>query len=114
MVGAGALSMMALGEYEAKETQRAINYLFKNANIVLTGGWPYYSAYYCVQAMYQVGGKYWEEWYPKVQKTILQHLKGGKVGESIGGEISGGDVVGTGFAIIALSIPKGLMPLFQR
>lgn len=109
--GAGALSLMACDEYESKEVKAALEWILKRPDFDPV--WWSYGAYYCVLTMYQAGGKYWDLWYPKIQKKLLKSQK--KKGEFIlEGRGSQDLAMDTGFSIIALSIQKGLLPLFQR
>lgn len=110
--GSGALSMMACGHYNAKETLAAINYMVKRTQLPMSGHDGYYAAYYCVQAMYQAGGQFWKSWFPSIQRQIMKgQRKDGSFGTQ--GSIPQGSIE-TGFAIISLSISKGLLPVFQR
>jgi hypothetical protein len=110
--GLGILSLMACGEYESKEVKKGLEYLMKNPKF--DKYWAGYGLYYCTQAMYVAGGEYWEKWYPEMQKKILAFQK--ENGSFVFSEkfSSYGVVLDTSFAVISLSIQKGLMPLFQR
>lgn len=107
--GIGVMGLLACGRSQRPEIAKAIAYL-KKAPSQMDG----YAAYYAVLAMYQartlMGEEAWDTWYPKVQAALLktQHRDGSF------GSGRAGLVVETGLHVIALSVQKGLLPLFQR
>jgi len=107
----GVLALWSMGESEAPEVKRGVAYLVKNSGLHPT--WPLYGAYYQARAMYQVGGKTWEAWYPKFQKALLHYQKPEGYFFSPRAKARS-RVLSTAFAVTALSVQKGLLPLFQR
>ncbi len=111
----GVLAIWAMGQPEAPEVKRGIAYLAKRPR--LHPLWPCYGAYYQVRAMYQIGGATWEAWYPIFQPVLLQRQNpDGSFGAGEAKAMQGGSSRGldTGFAVTALSLQKGLLPLFER
>ena len=76
-----------------------------NTNLSDTGvGYPGYAAYYAVRGMYlATSNKEWNEWYVKIQPQIINIIKDEKT-----------DTLMKGFALCALGMEKGLLPLFER
>ena len=75
----------------------------------------HYSAYYCSQAMFQLGGKYWEQFYPDLQKVLLtnQQRDGSWDREAVhDGQF--GNVYTTALTVLALTPPYQLLPIYQR
>lgn len=107
--GIGLLCLLACGESGRPQVKKGINYLVKHPQMENA-----YAAYYSVVAMYQartlVGEQSWNTWYPRIQSQILKsQLRNGSFPKSMGGPD-----VDTGLMLIALSVQKGLLPLFQR
>ncbi len=107
---AGVCILYGLGQNKAKETKAGVKYLMKHikGGRFRTGHY-YYGNYYAAQAMYQAGGKYWEESWPKIRKDVL--TKQGADGAFSGGA---GNNYGTGMACIILCIPYRYLPILQR
>ncbi len=109
--GIGVLSLLACGQSQRPEVLRGVAWLKKHPQL---SEMPSYASYYAVLAMYQArtlaGESAWNEWYPKIQAQILKAQK--KNGSFQGG--LAGPEVDSGLMLIALSIQKGLLPLFQR
>ncbi len=113
--GIGVMCLMACGMSESDAVKRGLQFLVRRPQ--LEQSWASYGAYYTVLAMYQgrtINPRYWSEWYPKIQSQILkaQRKDGSFVFQGGGG--SSGSIVDTGFALVALGVQKGYLPLFQR
>ena len=74
-----------------------------------------YSAFYCAHAMFQIGGRHWAEFYLVLTKTLLDNQR---PDGSWPPEVGRGDIYGsayaTALAILTLSVPDQLLPIFQR
>lgn len=77
----------------------------------------YYGVYYVSQAMFQLGGNYWESYRPKLHRLLLRDVQpnpnGGWVGGS-GGEAGYGSSYSTSMAILALTVEYRYLPIYQR
>jgi hypothetical protein len=70
---------------------------------------PFYGYYYCTQACYQAGGKYWSAWYPKLSAILLGSQR------SDGSWSDGpGVAYATGMGVLALQVPAALLPIYQK
>ena len=65
--------------------------------------------------MYQLGGDYWEKFYPSVVTILLKNQDPDGRWRALGLQDGRyGDVLTTALAVIALNIPNQLLPIFQR
>ena len=107
---AGCCVLFLTGEYTAKEIPDAVDYLKKHFESPMHF---YYGQYYAVHAMYQVGGKDWEDWYARVTDWFLpKQGADGSWSQTSRREV--GPVYQTAIAVIALSTPEHYLPIFQR
>jgi len=110
---AGVLSLMMCGERKSKEVKKGLEYLRKVRDSEFSSTQFYnYAHYYAVQAMYQAGEAYYQEWYPKIHDALLakQREDGSWAGE--GGESD--HCYGTAMAILTLGVPYRFLPIYQR
>jgi hypothetical protein len=75
----------------------------------------HYSAYYCSQAMFQLGGEYWEQFYPAFQQVLIenQNADGSWAPEAIQ-DARFGNVYTTALSVLSLTPPYQLLPIYQR
>ncbi|HEX3316029.1 MAG TPA: prenyltransferase/squalene oxidase repeat-containing protein, partial [Gemmataceae bacterium] len=107
---AGCCVLFLTGEYTAKEIPDAVDYLKRHFESPMHF---YYGQYYAVHAMYQVGGKDWEDWYARVSDWFLpKQGSDGSWSQTSRREV--GPVYQTSIAVIALSTPDHYLPIFQR
>jgi hypothetical protein len=113
--GAGVLSLMMAGLKDSPECQGGIRYL-ETHRLGSGNDWPYrehyyYTLYYITQAMYQVGGEHWRQWYPLVRDRLLRE-------RNADGSWSSGSEAGSEYAtamsILVLQVPAGLLPIYQK
>ena len=74
---AGVCVLYSLGDYNSEAIRRGLDYLRHNYwNVNL---FPYYAQYYCAQAMFQAGGSYWREYFPRMRDLLIrrQNINGG-------------------------------------
>ena len=109
---AGVCVLHLCGRHSAQEIPQAVEYLEK---MFSSKHHFWYGHYYASHAMHQVGGTAWNEWYAKLQKTILpkQGADGAWAGRDLD-SASPGPVYNTAIAVIALSVPGQFVPIFQR
>ena len=120
--GIGVLCLLACGKSERPEVKRGVEWLRKHPQLMERPlAMAAYSAYYTVLAMYQartvVGDTAWNEWYPQIQAQILKtQMKDGSFQVTNRGYAGGtwGPEIDSGLMLIALSVQKSLLPLFQR
>jgi hypothetical protein len=76
----------------------------------------FYSCFYSSQAMFQLGGRYWREFYPTMAKTLIsnQRRDGSWDRDCHDYDHQFGQAYTTALAVLALSPPYQLLPIFQR
>ncbi len=121
MTGAGILSLSLGGMHETEMARRAGDWLLKhpfdryNESTSLCQRF-HYGAFYCSQAMYQLGGKYWAEFYPVLVHTCLanQRPDGSWDSEARDVDSAFGNAYTSSLIVLALTTPYQLLPIFQR
>jgi len=109
---AGAELLMMAGQYEAKETKKAIAYLKQNLNPDRTRGYhDMYTNFYGTQAMIQIGGSYWEKYFSSLRRRLLNSQS---PNGSWSGDVDVGSTYSTSIAVMILSMPYTYLPIFQR
>ena len=118
VVGSGILALSLTGEHNTKMAQRAGKWLMQQSFDQYNGGTGpfHYGAFYTSQAMYQLGGEYWSSFYPQVVDTLVENQQedgGWDIERNLNG-IAFGRCYSTPLAILALTTPDQLLPLYQR
>jgi hypothetical protein len=127
MAGAGILALAHSGLHDSPETKAAGEWLleqsFANYNQIETFGQiPYahdryhYGIFNSCQGMYQLGGRYWAEFFPPVVRTLLanQRPEGSWDADSHMFDAPYGNTYTTALMVIALGAPNQLITIFQR
>jgi hypothetical protein len=76
----------------------------------------HYSLFNCCQGMYQLGSPYWEQFFPRTVRVVLdnQQSDGSWDAESYHRDRSYGNSYTTALVVLALGAPNQLLPVFQR
>jgi hypothetical protein len=126
MTGAGILCLSMAGQHQTPMARAAGDWLlahpFKTfGELVPARDRFFYGAYYCSQAMAQLGGHYWEQFFPSLADVLVysQTADGSwppEVGgyAPTGGEAVFGPVYSTSLAVLSLTPPYQLLPVYQR
>jgi hypothetical protein len=127
MAGAGILALAHSGMHNAPETKEAgefiLRYRFTDYNMQERfgkSGWVddryHYSAFNCCQAMYQLGGEYWRQFFPPLARTLVasQNPDGSWDAESHTDDAQYGNAYTTALVLMSLGAPNQLLPIFQR
>lgn len=121
MVGAGILSLAMAGQHEQPIAQRAGNWLLSYpfrgfGERVGSGDRFFYSTYYCSQAMAQLGGRYWKQFFPNLAAVLVrsQQSSGEWPVEPHGSDRIFGNTYTTAMAVLSLTPPLQLLPVYQR
>ena len=80
VVGAGIVALSLAGQHNTEMAQQAGQWVLRNGFDEYNGTPHYkdryhYSAYYCSQAMFQLGGKYWSTFFPPLMRTLVKHQR---------------------------------------
>ena len=75
----------------------------------------HYGAFYCSQAMFQLGGDYWRRFFPDFMTvfTANQHEDGSWDAESTDDDVYGNSYT-TALSVLSLATPYQLLPIYQR
>jgi hypothetical protein len=121
MVGAGILSLSLAGQHQTEIALTAGNWLLANpyravGEHVGSRDRFFYGAYYCSQAMAQLGGRFWEGWFPQFVDVLLggQSSEGSWAADFAGAEAHYGESYTTAMAVLSLTPPYQLLPVYQR
>jgi hypothetical protein len=107
---AGVCVLQLTGNYDAKEIEKAVEFL--EAKEEKRHYW--YGQYYAAHAMHQVGGKKWEEYYAKTKKRLLSTQAPTGSWTNQGSDDGVGIAYSTAISTIILSIPLNYLPIFQN
>jgi prenyltransferase beta subunit len=99
------------GGYDDDVAEKALKFAMRTVQVANdTSGHHYYAHLYMSQALYQRGGKDWDDYYVKMSAWLLKQQKkdGSWEGDGVG------TVYGTAIALTILQLPYGLAPIYQR
>jgi hypothetical protein len=118
--GAGILSLSLAGLHDTEMAQNAANWVLAHPfdrYAATPYGWDrfFYAAFYCSQAMYQLGGRYWRQFYPPLAGTLLSNQsRDGSWDASVERDRLFGNLYTTAMGVLALTPENQLLPIFQR
>jgi len=119
-VGGGIVALAMGGEHHTEMAQAGGRWILKHPfthynRRQQSDDRYHYSAYYCSQAMFQLGGKYWERFYPDLQKVLLTNQqRDGSWDREARHDGQFGNVYTTALTVLALTPPYQLLPIYQR
>ena len=121
MAGAGILALAHGGRHDNPLAQSAGSWLlthkFRSYNGNTAGRERYhYGVFYSCRAMYQLGGEYWQEYFPSAADQLVanQQSDGSWNIDANRRDRRYGRCYSTALSILALSTPNQLLPIFQR
>jgi hypothetical protein len=119
MIGAGIVSLALGGEHDSETAKlagdRILESSFEPYNASSHRDDRYhYGAFYCSQAMFQLGGNYWHRFFPRLMNvlTAAQRADGSWELERVDPEF--GNCYTTALTVLALATPYQLLPIYQR
>jgi hypothetical protein len=121
MAGAGVVCLELGGEHGTAIAREAgdwiLHHSFAHYNEMRGDADRYYhyGAFYCTQAMFQLGGEHWHRFFPELLTVLAQaqHDDGSWETES-GVDTDYGNVYTTALAVLALATPYQILPIYQR
>ncbi len=121
MTAAGTLCVALAGKHDDPALARAAAYLYRfdvNSYWAFADSsqrnWPYYSCYYMTQAAIQLGGGVWVKCMRQCYTYLIQKQDPSGYWMPDGTDASYGKAYSTSMAIIALTPPLQLLPIYQR
>lgn len=125
--GAGVLALAHAGYHNSEEAQKTgdwiLRYNFDRYNQVQKFNQSghhkdryHYGVFHCCQAMYQLGGRHWEQFFPSAATTLISNQRpdGSWPAESNTNETKYGNCYTSALVLLALGAPNQLLPVFQR
>jgi Prenyltransferase and squalene oxidase repeat len=112
--GTGILALEICGAHNTPQAVAGAEYLAKHPPH-WASAYFFYEVYYCPQAMFQMGDKYFLVYYPKLVQILLDHQ--GHDGSWLSGngdEHAGGRNYCTAMALLALAVEYRYLPIYQR
>ena len=120
MTGAGVLCLAMGGKHDTPMALRAGEWLLEHPvdkYNVAVGRLDrfHYGVHFASHAMYQLGGKYWDNFYPTMAETFLgAQLASGAWPRDSGSDRAFGNCYTTALAILSLTPPYQVLPIYQR
>jgi prenyltransferase/squalene oxidase-like repeat protein len=125
MAGAGILALAHAGFHGSREAQKAADWVLQNNfnpyNTLrhfgnLRHDRYHYSLFTCCQAMYQLGDRHWQEFFPPTVATLLanQRPDGSWPADIHWHDGQFGNAYTTALVVMTLGAPNQLLPIFQR
>ena len=112
--GTGVLALEICGAHLSPEAVAGAEYLLKHPPR-WSNEYFFYEAYYCSQATFQVGDKYFAAYYPKLLAALVEHQeKDGSWLSGDGNDRSGGRPYCTAMGVLALAVEYRYLPIYQR
>ncbi len=114
--GTGILCLELAGKdfHRSPQSLRAGGYILRNGPS-LDQAHCFYGLYYCSQAMFQLGERYWEGYRQKMLDLLLpaQKTTGAWVGRDLEAQRAGPSY-STAMGVLALTVEYRLLPIYQR
>jgi len=114
-VGVGLLCLELCGKQHGSDiAKRAADYILRNytRNRHFSGSHASYAVYYCSQAMFQVGGKQWEQWGQHMYTNLMKIQKRDGSWQLSGSR--GGPTYSTAMCVLAMTVSYRQLPIYQR
>jgi hypothetical protein len=110
LTGAAILCLCLCGRFDDPEVKKAADWVLANFRNLPGNQFEFYGNYYNAQAMFQMGGKYWETYASWMYEHYLkeQRSDGSWDGTSYG------RVYSTAIMVLAFTVPYRQLPIYQR
>jgi len=113
--GTAVLCLELCGKHRCKEALDGGDWILANPVRRFGAAYFYYGLYYCSQGMFQLGGKYWQQFAPHMYEMMLKfQRKDGSWPQASGGEASAGACYSTAMGVLAVSVSYRQLPIYQR
>ncbi len=110
LTGMGLLCLELSGQHGSPETIQAADYVMKNFRDLPGDPFEFYGNYYNAQGMFQIGGRYWEEYAPWMYETYLKKQNS----DGSWNSREAGRIYGTAVMVLAFTVPYRQLPIYQR
>jgi hypothetical protein len=116
MTGTGVLALEICGDFQSAEARRGGDWLRKHP-LEYKGPFFCYGAYYSMQAMFQLGGEYWEAWRPSQELLVSKQRPDGSwlpPPDETSIVVQLGPAYTTAMIILSLTVEYKYLPIYQR
>lgn len=110
LTGMGLLCLELCGRHGSPETLRAADFIMKNHRSLPGQQFEYYGNYYNAQAMFQLGGPFWESY----AAWMYDHYLGEQKDDGSWQANEAGPAYGTAILVLAFTVPYRQLPIYQR
>lgn len=110
LTGMGLLCLELCGEHGKPSTIKAADFILESFRSLEGAQFEFYGNYYNAQAMFQIGGKYWDTYANWMYDTYLKTQKDDGSWPSR----EAGTVYGTAMMTLAFTVPYRQLPIYQR
>lgn len=110
LTGCGLLCLELCGRHGHAATLKAGDYILNHCANLPQQSHHFYGNYYNAQGMFQLGGKYWEQYAHWMYGHYLPLQKTNGSWESPGG----GHAYGTAMMVLSFTVPYRQLPIYQR
>ena len=114
LTSAGVTALYGAGQYDLKEVKGGLRFLSNPRHRPRPGDMHrsfdyFYSHYYAIQAFFQAGDDFWNDWYPGVRDELVA----GQHGDGRWEDLVGPNYA-TSMACVILQMPYQYLPIFER
>ncbi len=110
LTGMGLLCLELCGEHGSDRTKNAADWLLRHFRQLGGGQFEFYGNYYNAQALFQIGGRHWQEYANWMYTTYLPRQAADGAWESN----EAGRIYGTSMMVLAFTVPWRQLPIYQR
>ena len=110
LTGMGLLCLELCGEHGKPSTLKAGDFILKTHRSLTGQPHEIYGNYYNAQGMFQLGGKYWEQYAAWMYGNYLPKQKD----DGSWSNRQAGNVYGTSMMVLAFTVPYRQLPIYQR
>ena len=110
LTGMGLLCLELCGEHGTERTTKAADWVLRRFRDLPGNQFEFYGNYYNAQAMFQIGGRHWQEYANWMYATYLP--KQSRDGSWDSNEA--GRTYGTAMMVLAFTVPWRQLPIYQR
>ena len=113
--GTAVLCLELCGRHRSKESLAGGDWILENPQRRYGDAYFYYGLYYSSQAMFQLGGKHWEQFAPHMYEMMLKFQRpDGSWPKGGGGEAKPGGSYSTAMGVLAMAVSYRQLPIYQR
>ncbi|HET6429663.1 MAG TPA: prenyltransferase/squalene oxidase repeat-containing protein [Phycisphaerae bacterium] len=109
------LCLELCGHHRSPEAVAGGDWLLANLSSRFGAGYFYYGLYYSSQAMFQLGGEYWQQFAPYLYEMMLKFQRDdGSWPQGSSGEAAAGPCYSTAMGVLSLAVSYRQLPIYQR